>query len=68
MPPSAAAGCTPNPYLNDNETRLIQFSPSKKKKKKTTLRPLQELGRVGVSSHLLRQQPHGWPLCFYPSS
>lgn len=31
MPPSAAAGCTPNPYLNDNETRLIQFSPSKKK-------------------------------------
>lgn len=58
----------PLPYLNDNETRLIQFSPSKKKKKSTTLRPLQELGRVGVSSHLLSQQPHGWPFCFYPSS
>jgi hypothetical protein len=50
----------PIPYLNDNETRLIQFSPSKKKKS-TTLRPLGELGRVGVSSHLLSQHPTGGP-------
>lgn len=58
MPPSAAAGCTPIPYLNDNETRLIQFSPSKKC---TTLRPLQELSRVGVSGHLLSHQLSGGP-------
>lgn len=48
----------PIPYLNDNETRLIQFSPSKKC---TTLRPLQELGRVGVSGHLLSHQLSGGP-------
>lgn len=53
----------PVPYLNDNETRLIQFSPSKKC---TTLRPLQELGRVAVSGQSGATNPVGNPSASTP--